>query len=54
MRPRLELKEQASRYQVEGEVGRFRFSLYEAVDEAGDAVAPAVEASLVDGEAGVA
>ena len=30
----LELREQADAYQVEGEVGRFRFTLYQAVDAA--------------------
>ena len=34
----LELREQANAYQVEGEVGRFRFTLYEAVDAAGAVV----------------
>ncbi len=34
----LEVREQASEYRVEGEVGRFRFRLYEAVDGAGEVV----------------
>ena len=34
----LELREQADAYQVEGEVGRFCFALYEAVDPAGTVV----------------
>ncbi len=29
------LREQAGGYRVEGEVGRFRFALHEAVDESG-------------------
>ena len=34
----LEVREQASDYRVEGEVGRFRFGLYEAVDAAEEVV----------------
>lgn len=34
----LEVREQAGNYQVEGEVGRFHFGLYEAVDAAGEFV----------------
>ena len=40
----LELREQADAYRVEGEVGRFRFALYEAVDVAGTVVCRGVAA----------
>src|SRR5512143_337341 len=38
LKAELELREQADGYQVEGEIGRFSFALYEAVDATGTVV----------------